>query len=167
MYLHRAHQPGGAHLRQLLPGQGVAADIVHPLFPVRCCTLSVIDRRDRISRGSNPFQVFAAEDGAHSRTARGTFPADDRGKAYQVLSCRSDADHSAADLLPVFGIQLLLQCRLGLSALQIPQILCVVEDKLTVVDLEPAERLAFSPDNQGIESGFFEIKAEVSAAVGG
>ena len=167
VYLHRTHQTGGAHFRQLFPGQWMAADVVHPLFPVRCRSFLIIDQRDRISRGGNRLQVLAAEDGAHPSPARGALSADDRGITHQVFSCWSDADHTAADFSAVCGIELLLQRRLGLSALQIPQILRIMEDKRAVVDLDPAEFFTLSPDNQGVESGFFEIKAEVSAAVGG
>ena len=145
----------------------MAADVVHPLFPVRCRSFLIIDRRDRISRGGNRLQVLAAEDGAHPGPARGALSADDRGITHQVFSCRSDADHTAADFSAVCGIELLLQRRLGFSALQVPQLPCVMEDKLAVVDLDPAEFFALSPDNQGVKSGFFEIMTEVSAAVGG
>ena len=67
----------------------------------------------------------------------------------------------------VIAIVLSMAGAMAIFKLPVSQFPRIMEAERSVVDLDPAEYLALSPDDQSIQPGFLEIMAEVPAAVGG
>ena len=167
MHLHGADKPRRAQPGKLLARQRVGADGLNPLLMVFGRLFLVIDTGDRVARGGEGFQVFAAEDRAHTGPARRPSAAHHRGIAHQVFPGGADDSHAAAHRLAVGGVQRFLQRVLRLGDFQAPKPGSVVEAEFSVFDLDPGRAFASTAQDQRVEAGLLQIVAEVAAAVGG
>ena len=165
--LHGADQTGGTHPGQLGAGEGVGLQSRCPLFMVFHGPLPVMELDLMIAGGHNSLQVLAAKDGAGAAPARRPFPTGNGSVEHPVLPCRANAHHAIAALGAVEGCQFFSQALLCVPGFQAPESARVVVEHLPIVDLDPHRLRAFSADDQCVDTGLFQVKAEVPAAIGG
>ena len=164
--LHRGDQTGSAHLRQLISRQRVRSQGIDPFLMKFSGLLRVVNLDLMIAGGHDGLQILRTEHRTDTGSTGGTFSADHTGIQNFIFSCRSDGDHAAfgpAALGFVHPFLKLLLCRTHAESLQF---LCRVQNKLVIVDLQPAQFRTLSFQDQCVIPCFLQIVSEVSAAVG-
>ena len=126
-----------------------------------------MDRDLMISGSDDGLQILRTEHRTDAGTSCRTLAADDAGIKHHILARGTDGDHTAFGAASSGFIHVLLQLFLCRPHTEAFQVLCGVQGKLIVVNLQPAEFRTLSFQNQRIITGFLQIVSEVSSTVGG
>ena len=84
----------------------------------------------------------------------------------EVLSCRSDAEHTAFDVAVSLLVKALFHLFLCGAELHAPHIAAVVKRQLVVFHHDPSGIFALALDYQRIEACLFQVQSKVSSAAG-
>ena len=161
-HLHGTDETCGTDLGQLIAGQGMILQIGKPLLAPGSGLFLIVNRYCFAAGDSDGFQVFPAQNRTQTGSACSTFIGNDAGVLHQILTGRADAQ--PAEFL--FADEL-TEHFLALAGLCSPEVACIVEDELLLVDLQPFAAIALSLQDQGIVAGLFQMETEAAAAVGG
>ena len=160
-HLHRAYQSCCAHSRQLIAGERMIPQIFKPLFEGFLAFFRLGNRYLFIAARCDRLDILPAENSTHAGSAGSALAADHRRILDQILTRRTDTD--ASELC--FRTKFLLQHLLTGSHFSAPQIIRIMENEFSVLNLDPCALIAFTANDQCVHAGFFQIISECSAAV--
>ena len=165
-HLHTAHKSRSAEAGKLVTGEGMVAEIFEPLLAPGCGLFLIVDGNFVVAADGYGLQVFPTQHGAHAGASASALFAHNGGIKHKVFACRSYADAAEMGSLIPSSRENIRKGVLGFRGFHSPKGICVMENKLIVMYLQPCMLGASSLYDKSIHARSLEIITEAAAAVG-
>ena len=165
-HLHAAHKSCSAETGQLVAGEGMVAEIFEPFFAPCGGLFLVVNGDFMVAADSYCLQILPAQNRTHTGASARALFAHNSGIENKVFTCGAYAKAAKMSLFVLSAGENIRKGILSFRGFHSPKGVCVMEDKLIIVYLQPGMLGAFSLYDQSIHARFFQIVTKAAAAVG-